>query len=78
MTPNNQNIENMRSRVKDIAFSPPFLHCCPSSLSSPCRVWTPANTEKQVSEAFDADDWGSVDLRGPQWTSEDLNRSQWI
>lgn len=76
----------MRSCVKDIAFSPPFLHCCPSSLSSPCRVWTPANTEKQVSEAFDAHDRGSVDLGGPQWTSvdplrisEDLNGGpQWI
>lgn len=39
---------------KDIAFSLPFLHCCPSSLSfqtSLCHVWTPAaqkETEKKV------------------------------
>lgn len=54
----------MRSRVKDIAFSPPFLRCCPSSLSSPCRVWTPANTEKPVSEAI-----GCSGITGPQMTS---------
>lgn len=40
------NIGNMPSRIKDIAFSPPFLRCCPASPSSPCRVWTPADTEE--------------------------------
>ena len=37
------------SMFKDIAFSPPLLHCCPSSLSSQislCRVWTPGAHEQ--------------------------------
>lgn len=39
----------LEDMFKDIAFSLPFLRCCPSSLSfliSPCHVWTPAAQHK--------------------------------